>query len=137
MVNLAEKVAKIISNEGISVNAMEKLIGASKGVLGKFLNQDAGTDIQSKWLLMIAEKFPQYSAEWLVRDADPMIRVSEQNTVNGINNGHVGSTYGAENQQTKPVSCDACDLLAAKNQIIAAQQGTIEAQRIAIDALRH
>ncbi|MCQ2313243.1 MAG: hypothetical protein MJZ84_07355 [Paludibacteraceae bacterium] len=101
------------------------------------MNQDAGTDIQSKWLLMIAEKFPQYSAEWLVRDADPMIRVSEQNTVNGINNGHVGSTYGTENQQTKSVSCDACDLLAAKDQIIAAQQGTIEAQRIAIDALRH
>ena len=30
-----ERVAKIIEIEGISVNSMENLIGASKGVLGK------------------------------------------------------------------------------------------------------
>ena len=51
--------------------------------------------------------------------------------INGINNGTVEQH---DTSQCPP--CEQCPLLEAKNQVIEAQQGTIEAQRIAIDSLR-
>lgn len=128
MGNLSEKVGKIIELEKISVFQMEKTIGASKGVLNKFLT--SGTDIQARWIVKIAEKYPNYSAEWLLRDSGPMVITGEQNItfqdnagsgamVNGVNNGTVSKQEG---------SCDSCALLKAKDE-------TIAAQRIAIEAL--
>ena len=128
MGNLSEKVGKIIELENISVFQMEKTIGASKGVLNKFLT--SGTDIQARWIVKIAEKYPNYSAEWLLRDSGPMVITGEQNItfqdnagsgamVNGVNNGTVSKQEG---------SCDDCALLKAKDE-------TIAAQRIAIEAL--
>lgn len=46
MAKIIERVAKIIEIEGVSVNFMENLIGASKGVLGKAIAKN--TDIQAK-----------------------------------------------------------------------------------------
>ena len=126
MAKLSEKVGKIIENEEISVFQMEKTIGASKGVLSKFLA--SGTDIQSKWVIKIAEKYPKYSAEWLLRDIEPMIINTEQSfsfsnsgagaMVNGVNNGTVQKNEG---------DCQECALLKAKDETIAAQKVTIEA----------
>lgn len=81
MAKIIERVAKIIEIEGISVNSMENLIGASKGVLGKAIAKN--TDIQAKWISVIAEKFPQYSADWLLTGQGEMLRDNiskEQNT---------------------------------------------------------
>ena len=81
MAKIIERVAKIIEIEGISVNSMENLIGASKGVLGKAIAKN--TDIQAKWVSVIAEKFPQYSADWLLTGQGEMLRNNiskEQNT---------------------------------------------------------
>lgn len=55
---------------------MERRIGASKSVLSRAINN--GTDIQSKWLQVIVENYPQYSAEWLLSGKGQMLK-SEQN----------------------------------------------------------
>lgn len=68
------RVKEIAAREGISIGALENQIGASKGVLSRAINN--GTDIQSKWLQIIVENYPQYSARWLLTGQGEML-VSE------------------------------------------------------------
>ena len=58
--------------EGISISALEKSIGASKGVLSRALKH--GTDIQVKWLNALVENYPNYSPEWILTGKGPMLR---------------------------------------------------------------
>ena len=74
MAKIIERVAKIIEIEGVSVNLMENIIGASKGVLGKAIAKN--TDISAKWISIVAEKFPQYSTDWLLTGEGEMLRCS-------------------------------------------------------------
>lgn len=64
MGNILSRIQEIASNEGITIGALERQIGASKGVLSRAINN--GTDIQSKWIQTIVENYPQYSARWLM-----------------------------------------------------------------------
>ena len=63
------------SNEGITIGALERAIGASKGVLSRAINN--GTDIQAKWLQIIVENYPRYSADWLLSGKGDMLRNKE------------------------------------------------------------
>ncbi|MDR0414798.1 MAG: hypothetical protein LBH84_05210 [Prevotellaceae bacterium] len=63
---------EIANNERISIGAIEKKIGASKGVLSRALAN--GTDIQAKWLQRIVENYPQYSSDWLLTGQGEMLR---------------------------------------------------------------
>jgi hypothetical protein len=56
MGNILSRIQEIASNEGITIGAMERTIGASKGVLSRAINN--GTDIQAKWLSIIVENYP-------------------------------------------------------------------------------
>lgn len=60
------------SNEGITIGAMERAIGASKGVLSRAIAN--GTDIQSKWLISLVENYPRYSGDWLLTGNGNMLR---------------------------------------------------------------
>lgn len=59
---------------------MERIIGASKGVLSRAIAN--GTDIQSKWLMSIVENYPKYSGDWLLTGQGDMLKgeKSQQNT---------------------------------------------------------
>ncbi len=59
---------------------MERMIGASKGVLSRAIAN--GTDIQSKWLMSIVENYPKYSGDWLLTGQGDMLKgeKSQQNT---------------------------------------------------------
>lgn len=59
-----ERIKQIIENEGLSVRKFEEIISCSNGVIAKVLKKQ--TDISVKVLISIKEKFPQYSAEWLL-----------------------------------------------------------------------
>ena len=63
---------EIARNEGITISALERKIGASKGVLSRAITN--GTDIQSKWLISIVENYPQYNPEWLLTGNGPMMK---------------------------------------------------------------
>lgn len=64
MGTILSRIQEITSLEGITIGALERKIGASKGVLSRAINN--GTDIQSKWIQIIVENYPHYSAEWLL-----------------------------------------------------------------------
>lgn len=78
MGNILSRIQEIASNEGITIGAMERTIGASKGVLSRAINN--GTDIQAKWLSIIVENYPRYSTEWLLTGAGSMLK----DDLNGI-----------------------------------------------------
>lgn len=64
MDNLLHRISLIADNERISITALEKKIGASKGVLSRAINNN--TDIQARWLTAIVENYPHYNATWLL-----------------------------------------------------------------------
>lgn len=83
MSDILTRIEEISSKEGISIGAMERSIGASKGVLSRAINNK--TDIQAKWLIAIGDNYPQYSAEWLLRGAEPVLKNnSNSSTGNSI-----------------------------------------------------
>ncbi len=144
MAKFVEKVAIIASKEGLSINAMEKIIGASKGVIGRAITQNS--DIQAKWVLLIAEKFPKYSAEWLLRDEEPMLRdINAAHTTAtatgkdamavGVNQGTI--TPIAHNSTNELDNRDIAALLAAKDDVIRTQQDTIATQKAFIECLQN
>lgn len=72
MGNILSRIQEIASNEGITIGAMERTIGASKGVLSRAINN--GTDIQAKWLSIIVENYPRYPTGWLLTGAGSMLK---------------------------------------------------------------
>lgn len=75
MEKIIYRLEMIARHEGISMGALERKIGASKGVLSRALAN--GTDIQSKWIQLIVENYPQYSAEWLLAGRGEMFRTED------------------------------------------------------------
>lgn len=71
MCKILPRLKELADNEGITIGALERSIGASKGVISRAINN--GTDIQSKWLQAIVENYPQYSAQWLLTGEGDMI----------------------------------------------------------------
>ena len=64
MANILSRIQELASKEGLTIGALERSIGASKGVLSRAINN--GTDIQSKWVQTIVENYPKYSPRWLM-----------------------------------------------------------------------
>lgn len=81
MGNILSRIQEIASNEGITIGALERQIGASKGVLSRAINN--GTDIQSKWVQTIVENYPQYSARWLMIGVGSMLENNADKQIQG------------------------------------------------------
>lgn len=79
MSTILSRIQKIINSENITVGALERQIGASKGVLSRAINN--GTDIQSKWLQILVENYPQYSAQWLLTGRGEMLKSPTSPTI--------------------------------------------------------
>ena len=78
MGTILDRIQEISSKEGISIGALEKQIGASKGVLSRAMNK--GTDIQSKWIQTLVENYPAYSSRWLLTGEGEMLNKEGSNT---------------------------------------------------------
>lgn len=85
MCKILSRINEIATREGITITALERCIGASRGVISKAIKNS--TDIQSKWLVLICENFPQYSAHWLL-----------------TGNGNMLSTAHLPHNESKPKS---------------------------------
>ena len=72
MCKILSRFEEISKHEGITIGALEKKIGASKGVLSRAIAK--GTDIQAKWIEALVENYPQYSAEWILTGMGDMLR---------------------------------------------------------------
>lgn len=69
---MIERIEQFIRNQGLSVRAFEKTIDASDGMIRRAINNN--TDIQSKWISLIAEKYPHINIEWLVTGKGSMLK---------------------------------------------------------------
>ena len=72
MAKILDRIKTIAEKEGITIGALERNIGASKGVLSRAI--DKGTDIQAKWIVQVVENYPTYSAEWLLTGEGSMLK---------------------------------------------------------------
>ncbi|MBP9998648.1 MAG: hypothetical protein KBS67_05325 [Bacteroidales bacterium] len=72
MGTLLERIAEIAKHEGISIGKLERIIGASKGVVSRAIQNN--TDIQAKWIENIVENYPQYNSTWLLTGEGEMFR---------------------------------------------------------------
>ncbi len=75
MCKILPRIKQLALNEGITIGALERIIGASKGVLSRAIAN--GTDIQTKWLEAIVENYPQYSAQWLLTGTGDMLQSNQ------------------------------------------------------------
>lgn len=96
MATILARIQEIASNEGISIGALERRIGASKGVLSRAINN--GTDIQSKWIQIIVENYPRYSTEWFLTGRGEMLKV---NCTPKSQTTHIKDTEKSPNDQEK------------------------------------
>lgn len=75
MAKILDNIRKLAEKEGITIGAIERKIGASKGVLSRAITN--GTDIQAKWITAIVENYPYVSADWLLTGKGEMLNSSE------------------------------------------------------------
>ncbi|MFC7525667.1 hypothetical protein ACFQRK_17015 [Parapedobacter sp. GCM10030251] len=118
---ILKRIKEISKQEGISVTALEASIGASKGVFSRALAN--GTDIQSKWLIKLAENYPQYSAEWLLKGEGEMKKADILHDI--LQNYTLSESDKLTNE-----------FIQTLKQVISSQETTIRSQEITIDALR-
>ena len=94
METILDRIEQITYREGIKIATLERIIGASKGVLSRAINNR--TDIQLKCIQAIVEKYPSYSEEWLITGKGNPLKssVGVANTIAGDRNvGSIGGHY--------------------------------------------
>lgn len=72
MAKILDNISILAEKEGVTIGALERQIGASKGVLSRAIAN--GTDIQAKWIQAIVENYPHISAEWLLTGEGDMMK---------------------------------------------------------------
>lgn len=69
---MIERLSQFIQYQELSVRAFELSINASDGMIRRAISNK--TDIQSKWLTAIAEKYPNLNIDWLITGRGEMMR---------------------------------------------------------------
>lgn len=75
--SIAKRIYQFIENQMISINSFEKKIGASNGLIRKSIANN--TEIQGKWLTLIAENYPNLNVEWLLTGKGQMLKSEGKN----------------------------------------------------------
>lgn len=71
---MIERLAQFIQSQGLSVRAFELSIKASDGMIRRAINNKS--DIQSKWITLIADNYPHLNLDWLITGKGSMLRDS-------------------------------------------------------------
>ena len=101
---MIERLSQFIQYQGVSVRAFEQSINASDGMIRRAIANK--TDIQSKWLSVIAENYPNLNIDWLITGKGNMLKgklsaTTENDNVDktekldlpSINNEYQGAPY--------------------------------------------
>lgn len=76
------RLSKFIDSLNVSVRQFELSICASNGLIRKAIANQ--TDIQSKWITVIAENYPQLNLDWLFTGQGEMLKKSGEKLDNNI-----------------------------------------------------
>ena len=83
MSDLLLRIQALAESEGITITALERSLGASKGVISRAIKY--GTDIQAKWVCIMVENYPHISADWLLKGEGSMVKQPSSNENTHIN----------------------------------------------------
>ena len=139
MGTILSRIQEISSHEGITIGALERIIGASKGVLSRAINN--GTDIQSKWIQIIVENYPQYSADWLLTGRGEMLKTKcishNPNTQEQTKSGDNNNKKQIADQDISPLILDRLlNAISEKDAIIREQAEELGRLREQIEQLK-
>lgn len=86
---IIDRIVEIIKNQGIAVSKFERTIGASEGTIRNAIKKN--NEINSKWIGIISEKYPEINTAWLITGMGEMLlkgenRVSEDETEYKLSN---------------------------------------------------
>lgn len=124
------KIMLFSATTGVKITTIAEAMNVSKS---NFRGKNIASSLNAEAVARFLINYPSVSADWLMRDQGPMLKTEtgesmEQNINNGVNVGHIGSEHHINVDPEQSPNCDTCQLLKAK-------QETIDAQRIAINAL--
>ena len=69
---MIRRLEQFIKNQGLSVRSFEQSIGASDGMIRRAIKNN--TDIQSKWLSITADIYPNLDINWLLTGRGFMLK---------------------------------------------------------------
>lgn len=107
---MTERLELFINSLGVSVNAFEVAVGASNGLIRKAIANK--TEINSKSITRIADKYPQLNINWLLTGKGNMIEQAEvtpyeENSISSVLS-EPGAVYeSVNNNKTEPTYSDA------------------------------
>lgn len=118
---MIDRLSQYIEFKKLSIRSFEAKINASDGMIRRAIKNN--TDIQSKWLAVIADNFHDINIEWLVTGRGEMLRTEIE-----------GSSVTTKIvYQSDPRDAE---ILAANKVTIETQKETIETQRELISTLK-
>jgi hypothetical protein len=85
--SITQRIKQISDNEHIKITQLEEKVGASKGVFSRSFKNN--TDIQSKWLSVLVENYPQYNTRWLLTGNGSMLETEEKIQIPNYNNSQL------------------------------------------------
>ena len=89
MSNLLLRIQALAESEGITITALERSLGASKGVISRAIKY--GTDIQAKWVCLIVENYPHISADWLLKAEMNQLKSKLEKIAGAANTNHTAN----------------------------------------------
>ncbi|MBE7632849.1 hypothetical protein [Tenacibaculum finnmarkense] len=81
---VASRIKIFIKHKGVAVSRLERVIGASDGTLRNALKK--GTEINSKWLGLISDNFPDLNFNWLITGKGTMLLTDEPLSLEDVEN---------------------------------------------------
>lgn len=69
--SIVKRIGEFIDYEGVSCRSFEQRISASNGLIRKAITNN--TDIQSRWVAVIVDNYPQLNPVWLLTGKGEMI----------------------------------------------------------------
>ena len=106
---MIRRLEQFIKNQGLSVRSFEQSIGASDGMIRRAIKNN--TDIQSKWLSITADIYPNLDINWLLTGQGFMLK-SESTSPTGE---HVSDPLPLPTEESLFIQCTKKKRLKTKN----------------------
>ena len=124
MSNIIDRIGEFAHHQKLSIRKIENRIGASNGTISKAIGKDK--DIQTKWIALFVEQFPEVNPVWLLTGIGSMILYKE-----GEDNIESKLASDPQSEYETMATKQNQEIIASLKQVIAALEGQLkEKERI-------